>query len=100
MVLRTGIALEIPEGYECQMRPRSGLSLSSPLRVTLGTIDSDYRGEVHIIVDNISSRNYQVLKGTRLAQLVIHKVEVAGFLEATELSDTKRGSCGFGSTGV
>ena len=96
------LAFEIPDGYELQVRPRSGLSAKTKLRVSNspGTIDSDYRGEVCIILDNISSEeSYTINKGERIAQGIISKVEKITFEEVEELSETERGEAGFGSTG-
>lgn len=101
-LISTGLAFEIPEGYELQVRPRSGMSLKTKIRIgnAPGTIDSDYRGLVSIIVDNISSHGslpYEIKKGDRIAQGVICKVNQAVFIE-DELSETERGEGGFGST--
>lgn len=98
----TGLSFEIPEGYEMQIRPRSGLSLKTGLRIANapGTIDSDYRGEVKIIVENTSNTYHHIEKGDRIAQGVIAPVMRAVFEEADDLSETDRGSGGFGSTGV
>lgn len=101
-IIPTGLAFEIPDGYELQVRPRSGLSAKTKLRVSNspGTIDSDYRGEVCIILDNISSKeSYTINKGERIAQGVISKVEKITFEEVENLSETERGEAGFGSTG-
>lgn len=101
-IIPTGLAFEIPDGYELQVRPRSGLSAKTKLRVSNspGTIDSDYRGEVCIILDNISSEeSYTINKGERIAQGVISKVEKITFEEVENLSETERGEAGFGSTG-
>ena len=104
----TGLSFEIPEGYEMQIRPRSGLSLKSKLRIanSPGTIDSDYTAEVMIIAENISTTSFPsdepiiVRKGDRIAQGVIQKVEQAEFFEVEELKETERGEQGFGSTDV
>ena len=101
-IIPTGLAFEIPDGYELQVRPRSGLSAKTKLRVSNspGTIDSDYRGEVCIILDNISSEeSYTINKGERIAQGVISKIEKITFEEVEDLSETERGEAGFGSTG-
>ena len=101
--ISTGLAFEIPEGYEMQIRPRSGLTLKTPLRIANapGTIDSDFRGEVKIIVTNTSeNKGFYIKKGDRIAQGVIAPVMRAVFEEADDLSETDRGSGGFGSTGV
>ena len=101
VLIPTGVMLEIPEGYEGQVRPRSGISLQDGVIVVLGSIDSDYRGEIRIIVINLGSDPFAVVPGMRLAQLVISPV-VQGDFEITpesELSPTMRGINGFGSTG-
>ena len=98
----TGIFFEIPEGYEIQVRPRSGLALKSGISVlnTPGTIDSDYRGELGLILINLSDEDFTIHDGDRIAQIVLSKVERIGFELIDELSDTERSSGGFGSTGV
>lgn len=101
-IVPTGIAVELPPGYEMQIRPRSGVSLKTKLRVANapGTVDSDYRGEIGIIVDNTSDSETKVVKrGTRIAQGVIQRVERAEFVVCDELTETARGDGGFGSTG-
>lgn len=102
--VRTGLAFEIPEGYELQIRPRSGMSAKTKVRISNspGTVDSDFTGEVMIIVDNISQNqadSYRIQEGDRIAQAVLQKVEQAEFELVDKLSDTQRGSGGFGSTG-
>ncbi|CAM4274021.1 hypothetical protein PAXY110619_04305 [Paenibacillus xylanexedens] len=107
----TGLAFEIPDGFEMQIRPRSGLTLNSKLRVQLGTIDAGYRGEVGIIVDHIfnggdlesifgTNTDILIEKGMKIAQGVIAPVVRVSFEEAEELSDSERGDGGFGHTGV
>lgn len=98
----TGIAVEIPVGYEGQVRPRSGLALKEGLTVlnTPGTIDSGYRGEVKIIMINQGDTAFQITKGMRISQLAIRPVPEVSFIEVDELTDTDRGEGGFGSTGV
>jgi dUTP pyrophosphatase len=98
----TGLALEIPAGYEAQIRPRSGLAAKYGVTVlnSPGTIDSDYRGEVAIILVNLGNEDFTVSDGDRIAQLLIAPVCRAPLVEAVELSETGRGSGGFGSTGV
>lgn len=96
----TGWAFEIPEGYEVQIRPRSGVTLKTGLRVQLGTIDSDYRGEIKIIVQNTDEYRASVHFGERIAQGVLNKVPRAIFMQVPELSSSKRGTGGFGSTGT
>jgi dUTP pyrophosphatase len=97
----TGFAVAIPEGYEIQVRPRSGLALKSGVTClnTPGTIDSDYRGEVKIILANLGQEAFHVRRGERIAQLVPAPVLKASFVEEEELGETLRGSGGFGSTG-
>jgi dUTP pyrophosphatase len=101
-VIPSGLAFEIPEGYEMQIRPRSGISAKSKLRVQLGTIDSGFRGEVGIIVDNTSNDKFPIFiaKYDRIAQAIIAPVEQATFIEVDTLEQTQRGSGGFGSSGV
>jgi dUTP pyrophosphatase len=98
----TGLFLEIPPGFEAQVRPRSGLAARRGVTVlnSPGTIDSDYRGELEIILINLGSEPFTVQNGDRIAQLVVSPVCRAVVLEAESLSETKRGSGGFGSTGV
>lgn len=101
VLVPTGLAMEIPEGYEVQVRPRSGLSFKTGLMVvnSPGTIDADYRGEVKIILGNLSTKDEVVAHGDRVAQLVLAPVTQAAFMLATELGETERGAGGFGSTG-
>ncbi|MDF2083643.1 deoxyuridine 5'-triphosphate nucleotidohydrolase [Bacillus pseudomycoides] len=105
-VVPTGLAFEIPPGYELQVRPRSGMTRDTKLRVILGTVDSGFRGEVDVIVDNnerVLGANMQahvIERGTRIAQGVIAPVETAHFVEVDELSESQRGKNGFGSTGT
>ncbi|MDA1834820.1 dUTP diphosphatase [Bacillus cereus group sp. BY142LC] len=105
-VVPTGLTFEIPPGYELQVRPRSGMTRDTKLRVVLGTVDSGYRGEVGVLVDNTEipkTTNMQahvIEKGTRIAQGVIAPVITAHFEEVDELSDSERGTNGYGSTGV
>lgn len=122
----TGLAFELPAGYEMQIRPRSGVTLKTKLRVQLGTVDAGYRGEVGVIVDNVSCKgkgvsyvgnlDYKITylpqgerrpfntiiirKGDRIAQAVIKRVEHAQFIEVDTLSETARGEGGFGSSGI
>lgn len=98
----TGLQMEIPLGYEVQVRPRSGLSLKSSLLVvnSPGTIDSDYRGEVNIIIGNFGEGDYVIEHGLRIAQLVIAPVFQAKYSIANSLGETRRGDGGFGSTGI
>lgn len=97
----TGLFLEIPQGYEVQVRPRSGLALKHGVTVlnAPGTIDADYRGEVKIILVNHGKAPFHIKKGDRIAQLVAHKVERMTFEKTEKLEDSARGHGGFGSTG-
>jgi dUTP pyrophosphatase len=98
----TGIAIAIPEGYEGQVRPRSGLALKHGIGMLNGpgTIDADYRGEIGIILFNFSDRPFPVHRGDRIAQLVFAKLAKAGFRKVAALNETGRGSGGFGHTGL
>ena len=102
ILVKTGLFLEIPEGYEAQVRPRSGLALKNGITVlnSPGTIDADYRGEVGVILINLSNQEFTIENGERIAQIVFAKVEQAEWLEVKSLSETERGEGGFGSTGV
>lgn len=98
----TGLYLEIPAGYEVQVRPRSGLAAKKGVTVlnAPGTIDADYRGEVCVILVNLSDTTFEVQKGERIAQLVLAKHEVIEWCEVDELASSERGAGGFGSTGT
>jgi dUTP pyrophosphatase len=98
----TGFAIEIPRGFEVQVRPRSGLAFKHGITClnTPGTIDSDYRGEVKVILVNLGQEPFEVRRGERIAQLVPAPVLRADFVEVGELSETARGAGGLGSTGV
>lgn len=98
----TGLYLEIPEGYEVQVRSRSGLALKNGIIVlnSPGTIDSDYRGEIKVILMNLSDKDFIIRDRDRIAQLVLSRYERAELQASDELSDTERGCGGFGSTGV
>ena len=98
----TGLSMAIPEGYEAQVRPRSGLALKQGISVlnTPGTVDADYRGEVGVILMNHSENELIVKRGDRIAQMIINKIERIEFEEVGELPATGRGAGGFGSTGV
>lgn len=125
--VKTGLAFDIPEGYEIQVRPRSGITLKTKLRVQLGTVDSNYRGEVGVIVDNTHEsvhvtmpvhfctgidgelkeidentvfNSYIIRKGDRIAQAILAPVTTANFIEVQELSESIRGTNGYGSTGI
>jgi len=101
-LVKTGLFMAIPAGYEAQVRPRSGLAYKKGITVlnSPGTIDADYRGEVGVILVNISDEDFVVEDGERIAQLVVAKCEQAEFIETSGLSETERGEGGFGSTGV
>ncbi|WP_093238793.1 dUTP diphosphatase [Psychroflexus halocasei] len=100
-LVKTGIFLEIPEGYEAQVRPRSGLALKKGISLvnSPGTIDADYRGEIGVILINMSQEDFKISHGDRIAQLVFAKCEQADWIEVEELNKTERGEGGFGSTG-
>lgn len=120
VIVPTGIAIQLPEGYEAQVRPRSGITSKTKLRVQLGTIDNEYRGEIGIITDNDSNNShigaitidgilydsfandgsYFIKRGDKLAQLVIQKLPKVQAVEIDELDTTTRGDNGFGSTGI
>lgn len=101
-LISTGIFLEIPKGYEAQVRPRSGLALKNGITVlnTPGTIDADYRGEIGVILVNLSSQNFTINDGDRIAQMIIAKHEAAIWEEVENLDETERGKGGFGSTSL
>ncbi|PAF45805.1 deoxyuridine 5'-triphosphate nucleotidohydrolase [Helicobacter sp. 11S02629-2] len=101
-LINTGIAIEIPTGYEVQVRPRSGLALKHGIFVlnTPGTVDSDYRGELKVILANFGSEGFKVTKGDRIAQGVLAPILQANFIEVQTLEDSTRGTKGFGSSGV
>ncbi len=101
-LIPTGLAMEIPEGYEAQIRPRSGLAIKNGVTAlnSPGTIDADYRGEVQVILINHGAEPFIVERGMRIAQMVIAPVTQVTFTTTNELSSTERGAGGFGSTGV
>ena len=101
-LVKTGLFLEIPIGYECQVRPRSGLAFKNGITVlnAPGTIDADYRGEIGVILINLSNEDFIINDGERIAQLVFAKFEQAEWNNTSELSETERGAGGFGSTGI
>jgi len=101
-IIPTGLAIEIPKNFEIQIRPRSGLAAKSQISVlnTPGTIDADYRGELKVILINLSDKVFVVEKGLRIAQMVLCPVVKATLKEVTKLENTERGSGGFGSTGI
>ena len=100
-MIPTNISVEIPEGYEIQVRPRSGLAAKHGIGIlnSPGTIDSDYRGEIKIIIINLGKEDFVLQPAERIAQLVLSKVYTAKFIETNELNDTSRGGGGFGHTG-
>ena len=101
-IIPTGLAVAIPKNFEIQIRPRSGLAAKNQISVlnTPGTIDADYRGELKVILINLSDKVFVVEKGLRIAQMVLCPVVKATLKEVTELENTERGSGGFGSTGI
>ena len=100
-IIHTGLKMALPEGYEAQIRPRSGLAAKYGITVlnSPGTIDADYRGEIGVILVNLSNTSFTIQPGDRIAQLVVANFEQIDWLPMNELSDTKRGEGGFGSTG-
>ena len=100
-LIATGLFIELPEGYEAQLRPRSGLAFKHGISLpnTPATIDSDYRGEIKIALINLSNENFTVKSGERIAQMIIAKHEKAELIQVETLNETKRGEGGFGSTG-
>ena len=101
-IVKTGLFIELPIGYEAQVRPRSGLAAKNGTTVlnSPGTIDADYRGEIGVILVNLSADDFIIKNGERIAQLIIAKHERADWTSVQELSETSRGEGGFGSTGV
>ena len=101
-IIPTGLALSIPKGFEIQIRPRSGLAAKQKISVlnTPGTIDSDYRGEIKVILINLGQKSFIVEKGLRIAQMVVCPVVQAQIKEVEDLNETERGKGGFGSTGT
>ncbi|PID95727.1 MAG: dUTP diphosphatase [Bacteroidetes bacterium] len=102
VLIPTGLFMELPEGYEAQIRPRSGLAVKKGVTVinSPGTIDADYRGEIKVAIINLSGEEVEIEKGERIAQMVIQKHEQAEWIEVETLNETERGSGGFGSTGT
>jgi dUTP pyrophosphatase len=100
-LVSTGLFLEVPVGYEAQIRPRSGLAFKNGITVlnSPGTIDADYRGEIKVILVNISNQNFIINDGERVAQMIIAKHEQAEWIEVEQLIETERGAGGFGHTG-
>ena len=101
-LIPTGLAIALPEGYEAQIRPRSGLAARNGVTVlnTPGTVDADYRGEVKVILANLGTEPFTVTRGMRIAQMIIAPVVQASLTETAELPETARGAGGFGSTGT
>jgi dUTP pyrophosphatase len=100
-LFRTGLSIALPEGYECQIRPRSGLALRHGITLpnSPATIDSDYRGELMVALVNLGAEPFEVTRGMRIAQMVVARVESVSFQPVEKLPDTVRGVSGFGSTG-
>jgi len=101
-LIPTGLSIELPEGYEAQIRPRSGLALKKGITLlnSPGTIDADYRGEIKVILINLSTEDIGIEPGSRIAQMVLSRVEILPFEECTSLDETIRNSGGFGHTGM
>jgi len=101
-LIKTGLFIQLPEGSEAQIRPRSGLAYKHGITVlnSPGTIDADYRGEIGVLLINLSNEDYTIKNGDRIAQMVIAKYEQAEWLEVNRLDDSQRGEGGFGSTGI
>ena len=101
-MIPSGIAISVPSGYEAQIRPRSGLAAKNGITVlnSPGTIDSDYRGEILVMLINHSNKDFEILRGMRIAQMVISKIEQFNLISVDELDTTDRGKDGFGSTGI
>lgn len=100
-LIPTGIFIELPEGYEAQIRPRSGLAFKHGITVlnTPGTIDADYRGEIKVLLINFGDADFEIKNGERIAQMIVSKHEVVTWSETNELNETKRGAGGYGHTG-
>ncbi|KRQ86999.1 Deoxyuridine 5'-triphosphate nucleotidohydrolase [Caloramator mitchellensis] len=101
-LIPTGIVISLPKGFEAQIRPRSGLALKHGISLvnTPGTIDSDYRGEINVILINFGDKPFIIKRGDRIAQMVINRIELPEIVELNELDETQRGEKGFGSTGL
>jgi dUTP pyrophosphatase len=101
-LFRTGFSIAVPEGYECQLRPRSGLALRHGISLpnTPATIDSDYRGELMVALVNLGSETFRVTRGMRIAQMIVARVERVAFRPVDTLPPTSRGTGGFGSSGI
>ena len=102
VLIKTGLFIQLPEGYEAQIRPRSGLAYKNGITIlnTPGTIDADYRGEVGVLLINLSNDTFKIKNGDRIAQMVIAKYEKAEWISVEQLDSTQRGDGGFGSTGI
>jgi dUTP pyrophosphatase len=102
VLIPTGLYIELPAGYEAQVRPRSGMALKKGITVlnSPGTIDSDYRGEIGVILVNLSNQDVVIDDGERIAQIIVAKYEIAKFIEVVSLEESKRGAGGFGHTGI
>lgn len=102
VLVPTGLFIALPQGYEAQIRPRSGLALKSGITLlnSPGTVDADYRGEIGVILANLSDKNFTIKDGDRIAQMVIAKHELVEWCEVKELDNTERGEGGFGHSGV
>ena len=102
VLIKTGLFIQLPEGYEAQIRPRSGLAYKNGITIlnTPGTIDADYRGEVGVLLINLSNDTFKIKNGDRIAQMVIAKYEQAEWISVEQLDTTQRGDGGFGSTGI
>lgn len=98
-LVKTGIRVELEKGYELQIRPKSGNSIKTPIRVILGTVDSGYRGEIAVILDNLANEDFKLSKDKAVAQAVLNYVPKIKFKIVEELSNTDRGQGGFGSSG-
>lgn len=100
-LIPTGLYIELPDGFEAQIRPRSGLAIKSGITVlnSPGTIDADYRGEIKVIIINLSNDDFTIKSGDRICQMVIAKHEKVDFVEVEEINETERGAGGFGHTG-
>jgi dUTP pyrophosphatase len=102
VLIPTGLFIALPEGYEAQVRPRSGIALKHGITVlnSPGTIDADYRGEIKILLINLGDQDFEIKNGDRIAQMIISKHETASWQEEIELKETERGKGGYGSTGL
>lgn len=101
-LIPTGLYIELPDGYEAQIRPRSGLAYKAGITIvnSPGTIDADYRGEIKVLLINLSDQDFVVEDGERIAQMVVARHETVSWQEAVTLTDTERGAGGYGSTGI